>query len=128
VIRARTRLACGLGLLAAAAPVPAQQPGDEAALAELRGEIVRLIGEAPCANLVHCRALAMGWKPCGGPSEYLAYGTVGGKGDIIEAKAMEYSILYEDVQRTSQQVGVCTVLPTPRVNCVDNRCRVDSGR
>jgi hypothetical protein len=119
---------CGLALLAAAVPVAAQQPGDEAALARLRGEIVTLIGEAPCANLVHCRALALGWKPCGGPSEYLAYGTVGGRGDLIEAKAMEYSILYEDVQRARAPVGVCTVLPTPRVSCVDNRCRVGSGR
>jgi hypothetical protein len=127
-MRAGAALARALTLLAAVAPAAAQQPGDEAALAELRGEIVKLIGEAPCANLVHCRALAMGWKPCGGPSEYLAYGTVGGKGDIIEAKAMEYSILYEDVQRAKAQVGTCNVLSAPRVSCVDNRCRVDSGR
>jgi hypothetical protein len=125
-MRAPAALACGL--LAAAAPVSAQQPGDEAALASLRAEIVRLIGEAPCANLVHCRALAMGWKPCGGPSEYLAYGTVGGKGDIIQAKAMEYSILYEDVQRAKAPAGACTALPAPRVSCVANRCRVGSGR
>jgi hypothetical protein len=121
-------LACGVALLVAAAAVAAQQPGDDAALAKLRAEIVRLIGEAPCANLVHCRALALGWRPCGGPSEYLAYGTVGGKGDLIEAKAMEYSILYEDVQRAQTPAGACSALPRPRVSCVDNRCRVDSGR
>lgn len=128
MMRAGAALACGFGLLAAAATVVAQQPGDDAALAKLRAEIVKLIGEAPCANLVHCRALAMGWMPCGGPSEYLAYGTVGGKGDIIEAKAMEYSILFEDVQRAKAPAGACAALPKPRVSCVDNRCRVDSGR
>jgi hypothetical protein len=113
---------------AAAAPSRGQQISDEAALAKLRAEIVQLIGDAPCANLVHCRALALGWKPCGGPAEYLAYGTVSGKGDLIQAKATEYSILYEDVERTKGVGGACVALPPPRVNCVDNRCRVDSGR
>jgi hypothetical protein len=113
---------------AAAAPAWGQQLSDEAALAKLRGEILQLIGEAPCANLVHCRAVALGWKPCGGPSEYLAYGTVNGKGDLIQAKATEYSILYEDVERTKGASGACVVLPPPRVGCVDNHCRVDSGR
>jgi hypothetical protein len=118
------------GLLACAAALPAwgQQISDEAALAKLHAEIVQLIGDAPCANLVHCRAVALGWKPCGGASEYLAYGTVTGKGDLIQAKATEYSILYEDVERTKGTAGACVALPPPRVSCVDNRCRVDSGR
>jgi hypothetical protein len=126
-MRACYGIAAGLALLAAV-PAPAQQVSDEAALAKLRAEIVQLIGGAACANLVHCRVVALGWKPCGGPSEYLAYGTVGGKRDMIEAKAMEYSILYEDLQRAKPQAGACTPLPQPQVNCVDNRCRVDSGR
>jgi hypothetical protein len=129
VTRALAAAASGL-LAATAAALPAwgQQISDEAALAKLRGEIVQLIGDAPCANLVHCRAVALGWRPCGGPSEYLAYGTVSGKRDLIEAKAAEYSILYEDVERSKQATGTCTALPPPRVSCVDNRCRVDSGR
>ena len=128
-MRAPAAVASGLLLVSAAAlPAWGQQISDEAALAKLRGEIVQLIGDALCANLVHCRSIALGWKPCGGPSEYLAYGTVGGKRDLIEAKAVEYSILYEDVERTKGAAGTCTALPPPRVSCVDNHCRVDSGR
>jgi hypothetical protein len=128
-MRACAAAASGL-LLACTAALPAsgQQLSDEAALAKLRKEILELIGDAPCVNLVHCRAVALGWKPCGGPSEYLAYGTVTGKGDLIQAKATEYSILYEDVERSKGASGACVALPLPRVSCVDSRCRVDSGR
>jgi hypothetical protein len=107
-------------------PAHAEQLSDEAALAKLRGEIVQLIAEGSCANLVHCRAVALGWLPCGGPSEYLAYSTIQGKREMIEAKAAEYNFLYEDVQRAKGQAGVCKQLPQPRPNCIDNRCRLDS--
>jgi len=107
----------------------ADQAGDEAQLKALHAEIVQLIGAATCINLVHCRVVALGTRPCGGAAEYLAYSNLAGqsKREAIEAKAYEYTFLFEDLQRATKQVGTCEVLSQPRPACVDGRCRIDAG-
>jgi len=102
-----------------------QQPGgDEAQLKVLRAEIVEMIGDASCVNLVHCRLLALGTRPCGGPDEYLAYSSHIADRAALENKALEYALIQEDVQRAKSIAGICVVLPQPRLACVDRRCRV----
>ena len=102
-----------------------QQPGsDEAQLKALRAQIVEMIGEASCVNLVHCRLLALGTRPCGGADEYLAYSSHTANKTVLENKALEYELIQEDVQRAKGAIGTCVVLPQPRLACVDRRCRV----
>jgi hypothetical protein len=110
--------------LLAATAAGAADDADQAELARLRAAIVSLIGEAPCANLVHCRTLALGSRPCGGPAEYLAYSSIAGHREELETKAYEYSFLQEDLQRGQARAGACTVLHPPAVRCVDNHCRL----
>jgi hypothetical protein len=100
---------------------------DEAELAKVRAEIVKMIGNAPCANLVHCRVLALGARPCGGPDEYLAYSHILMEKDRLENMAADYTLIQEELQRAAGRVGVCTVLPAPRLACVDGRCRIDQA-
>ena len=91
----------------------AQQPSaDEAQLKALRAEIVEMIGEASCVNLVHCRLLALGARPCGGADEYLAYSSHTANRSVLENKALEYALLQEDVQRAKSVAGICDVLPS----------------
>jgi hypothetical protein len=101
---------------------------DEAALKTMREQIVKSIGEARCINLVHCRVLPLGARPCGGPSEYLAYSSSTGNREMLEAKAYEYSFLEEEVNRKNSAAGACAVLPEPRVACIDGRCTLSSDR
>jgi hypothetical protein len=102
-----------------------QQPSaDEAQLKALRAQIVELIGDASCVNLVHCRLLALGTRPCGGADEYLAYSSHTGNRSALENKALEYALIQEDVQRAKSIAGICVVLPQPRLACIDRRCRV----
>ena len=101
---------------------------DEQALKAVRSEIVSLIGEPRCANLVHCRVLALGARPCGGPSEYLAYSSLTANRETLEAKAYEYSFLEEEVNRSKTTIGSCEVLPPPRATCVDGHCTLSSPR
>jgi hypothetical protein len=82
-----------------------------------------MIGDAPCANLVHCRLLALGTRPCGGADEYFAYSSHTANRAVLENKALEYTLIQEDVQRAKSVAGVCVVLPEPRLVCVDRRCR-----
>jgi hypothetical protein len=102
-----------------------QQPAsDEAQLKALRAQIIEMIGDAPCVNLVHCRLLALGTRPCGGADEYLAYSSHTPNKTALENKALEYELIQEDVQRAKGVAGICIVLPQPRLACVDRRCRV----
>jgi hypothetical protein len=109
----------GPALVHGAEPAPGS---DEAALKALRAEIVTAIGEPRCANLVHCRVLALGARPCGGPSEYLAYSSITGNRELLESKAYEYGFLQEEVNRKQSAVGTCAALAQPRAACVDGRC------
>lgn len=105
----------------------AQAPGgDEAQLEALRAEIVKTIGDAPCVNVVHCRLLALGTRPCGGPDEYLAYSSHTADRATLENKALDYQLLQEDIQRARSVAGICVVVPEPRLACIDRRCRVVS--
>jgi hypothetical protein len=112
--------ACALGGAAHAAD------SDRDQLAALRAEIVRLIGPAACANLVHCRAVALGSRSCGGPAEYLPYSSFGTNRELIEAKAFEYNLLYEEVEARQKAVAACAVLPEPRLQCIDRHCRIEN--
>src|SRR5215510_12206937 len=85
--------------------VAAPAASDEQALKAVRRQIVSLIGEPRCANLVHCRVLALGARPCGGPTEYLAFSSLTANRETIEAKAYEYSFLEEEVNRSKAAVG-----------------------
>jgi hypothetical protein len=112
-------------LLLGLSPASAQQSGDEAQLEALRAEILKMIGNAPCANLVHCRVLALGVRPCGGPDEYLAYNGVLTDKAALENKALEFALIQEDLLRAKSLAGPCVVLPEPRLSCREGRCRVD---
>jgi hypothetical protein len=117
------------GLIGIAACLPAAAAGsDEEALDALHQQIIAMIGEPRCENIVHCRVLALGARPCGGPAEYLAYSSIAGKREVLEAKAYEYGFLQEEVNRSRAAMGTCEMLTQPKVACVNFRCTLDSDR
>lgn len=97
--------------------------GDREEAERLRREIAELIGEAPCNNLVNCRVLGLGARPCGGPEEYVAYSTWV-KRDQIQTRALEYNFLREELVSREAVAGTCEMLPEPRAACVSGRCVV----
>src|SRR3954470_18106717 len=102
--------------------------GDEEALDSLHRQIVALIGEPRCENIVHCRLLALGSRPCGGPAEYFAYSSIVGHREVLEAKAYEYGFLQEELNRARGVSGTCEVLAQPKLACVNGRCTLNSDR
>ena len=101
---------------------------DEEALDTLHQQIIAVIGEPRCENIVHCRLLALGSRPCGGPTEYLAYSSIVGKREVLEAKAYEYGFLQEELNRAQGVSGTCEVLAQPKLACVNGRCTLNSDR
>ena len=99
----------------------------DAKLAQLRGEIVALVGPATCANLVNCRIAALGVDACGGAAEYIAYSWLSTEKDVLETRIAEYNFTQEDALKASHAVGTCVVKPQPVATCVNRRCVV-SGK
>lgn len=101
---------------------------DEAALTRLRVEIHQLVGSARCRNLVHCRLLALGVSPCGGPSEYVAYSS--GFTDIpaLETKASEFAFIQGEMVDRQDPPKQCVSAIQPQAQCIDHHCRVVPGK
>lgn len=103
----------------------AQAGSDEDDLLKLKQEIVRMIGDPFCTNLVYCRVLALGVKPCGKPDEYLAYSNIAGtNAEQLETKAAEYAFLQEEIQAAHPATDHCVPPGKPAVKCIDQRCKL----
>jgi hypothetical protein len=100
----------------------------DAKLVQLRGEIVKLVGAATCANLVNCRIAALGVDACGGAAEYIAYSWLSTDKDSLETKIAEYNFTQEDVLKSSHAVGACVVKPQPVAACLNRRCVVSGSQ
>ena len=111
--------ALALGL---AAPVACRAESDAEAAADLRQRITALIAGARCNNLVKCRVIGLGSRPCGGPKEYVAYSIWDTTVDEIGSLAAEYNFLRGELEAAGDKVSSCDVLPEPAVNCVSARC------
>jgi len=95
---------------------PRAAPAD--ASIELRAEILRVIGNAPCRSDSQCRVIALGSKPCGGPEGYATWSTAGTDARELEALAARFK---EARQARNQRLGLvsdCSVVPEPPVRCV----------
>jgi len=97
---------------------------DAAALTRIRAEITRLVGEARCRNLVHCRLLPLGMDACGVPAEYVAFSS--GFTDVatLETKASEFAFVYDELMMKQTTAADCKAGPEPQAVCIDNRCKV----
>jgi len=108
--------------LALAMPVVCVAQSDAEAAADLRGRIAAMTIHARCNNIVNCRVIGLGSRPCGGPEEYIAYSIWDTKVDEIGSLAAEYNFLKEEIGSVSGEAGTCEMLPEPGVNCVNARC------
>jgi hypothetical protein len=119
-------LACAAGVGVGPIATHAAQ-GDAEAASRLREEITAVIGEAKCRNLVNCRIVGLGVRPCGGPEEYVAYSIWNTEREEISVLVSEYNLLKEDMMLDSDAVGSCEMLPKPDVNCVRGHCVIVPG-
>lgn len=97
-------------------------------LPKLRKQIVQLIGMPRCGNLVNCRIVELGSRPCGGPAEYMTFNTFSADQAAIETKVSEYNFAYDEWLATRPSGGACVKLPRPVAACVNGRCVIPGIR
>jgi hypothetical protein len=110
------------GLLALTAVVPGRAETDAEALLRLRGEIMDMIGDASCRNVVNCRVVGLGARPCGGPEEYVAYSIWKTLSEDFGNLVSEYNLIAEDLMFERDVAGTCVQLPQPAADCINDRC------
>ena len=113
--------------IALANPPAHAAESDAEAVVRLRNELSAAIGDAKCRNLVNCRVIGLGVRPCGGPEEYVAYSIWDTDREQISILVSEYNLLKEDLMHDSDQVGTCEVLPEPGVDCIREQCVLVPG-
>ena len=104
-------------------PAASAAESDAEAASRLRQEIAVVIKDASwCRNIVNCRVVGLGARPCGGPEEYVAFSIWNNTGDELRNLVTEYNLLREELMLDSDEVGTCEVLPKPNANCLQSRC------
>ncbi len=95
-------------------------------LPELRAEVMRLIGDAACADVGQCRAIGFGAKPCGGPWQYLAYSTANTDSTALNAAVARYNAKEAAINRAEGRVSDCALVPPPKLVRGNGRCVIAS--
>ena len=116
----------GLIILSTFAIIPTGCDEDELAdweLLELRQmEILLIIGEPQCNNVVDCRYIAFGAKPCGGPRAYLVYSMEATDStDLARAVAM-YTTEDARLNRALGLASDCSLVAPPQITFTAGQC------
>ena len=98
------------------------QKFDQQSLDNKRMNIVSFINASPCTTPAGCRAIAVGSKPCGGPTEYFIYPTMLDTvklSQMVEAYTMDMSS-YHIKWKVSSDCSL--VSPPDSSRCVSGAC------
>ena len=90
--------------------------------AELKADILALIGDPLCDSVEECRYIAFGDKPCGGPWSYLVYSI--SQTDSVQLKSLvdEYWWVDHEYNWWTGGFSLCDLAPIPVLGRRDGRC------
>jgi hypothetical protein len=89
---------------------------------QLKSDIDLEIGQAKCTQDSHCKALAIGANPCGGPEGYQAYSSLESDVAQLTQLAEQYKLVRKTLHAKTGTMGACVVIPEPSVQCKNQQC------
>lgn len=98
------------------------EEGDRAQLAEMRGEIDALIGDAAGASIADCRYAGVGSKPCGGPWEFVIYSASSTDSTALAERLTAYNAFEAEMNERYGLASDCSVPNVPVLAYRDGRC------
>lgn len=101
---------------------PARSEDEAQAIARLKTEIARVVGDGRCTNVAFCRILPMGYDRCGNPSAWIAFNNAPDLKEILETKASEVTFVEEDLMRGKPRPADCKPAKSPGLACINGRC------
>jgi len=118
---------CSLGAVCCEDSGEFDEAADRARLDSMRNHIQGLVGSADCSESAHCRNIAFGAKPCGGPWEYLIYSVTAADADELDDLVSEYNAFEGKLNKRYGWISDCSTPGLPQPVCRDGRC-VDAGK
>jgi len=100
-------------------PTPADE---DQQLAQLGKEIEEFVKNKACSGGDNCRAMAIGNKPCGGPTSFLIYSLSNTDEKQLSAKVKKYSDLQKALNIKYNRVSDCSLVVLPTVDCLKGVC------
>lgn len=99
-------------------------PADEdQQLAQLGKEIEDFAKNKACSGGDNnCRSMAMGSKPCGGPTSYIIYSLSNTDEKQLSDKVKQYTDLQKALNIKYNRVSDCSLLAPPTVDCLNGVC------
>ncbi len=90
-------------------------------------DILDTIGMASCNEGNQCATIAVGDKPCGGPTHYLAYSLPKTDIDGLDSLVVQFNSAEREENIRLGRISDCMIVSEPPVACVQNQCqaRVD---
>lgn len=76
-----------------------------------------------CSQDSDCESMPIGWRACGGPSEYIAASVIAPQHAQLASLAEFYRQKVNAQLIAQSAVGTCDFLMPPEVHCVSNKCR-----
>lgn len=87
-------------------------------------EIQSTIGEAACSQDSQCGAVAIGHKPCGGPSGYLAYSTHNTDVTRLNELVVQHRAINRELNQMTGAISDCSMQMEPKAFCADGNCSI----
>jgi hypothetical protein len=98
-------------------------PADEdQQLARLGKDIEEFTKNKACSAGNNCKAMAMGSKPCGGPTSYIIYSLSNTDEKQLSEKVKKYSDLQKALNLKYNRISDCSLVVSPTVYCLSGVC------
>ncbi len=95
---------------------------DDQKLTRLSKEIEEYAKNKACAGGDNCRTMAMGSKPCGGPTSYIIYSLSKTDEKQLSDKVKQYTDLEKELNIKYNRMSDCSLLMPPTVECLNGVC------
>lgn len=119
-----------IGLGTANSAAPAKKASHDDKVEELRtrlsltkNELNTLNAKKSCDGDGDCEVVEMGWRHCGGPSEYMVISASNPNAKSIQGKIKEYTSLEREISLVDPP-ATCTEVPKlPQARCLKQECQ-----
>ena len=95
---------------------------EEQQLTQLAKAIEEFAKNKACTNGDGCRTMAMGSKPCGGPTNYIIYSLSKTDEKSLAEKVKQYTDLQKEFNIKYNKKSDCLFLSPPTVDCLNGVC------
>lgn len=99
------------------------EPTPEQEMKRLYADILTFTQDKSCSDSSVCKVIAIGAKPCGGPTGYLIYSSSNVDEAILLSKVKAYNDWNTKYNKEKNLFSDCSIPPEPKPDCVDGKCQ-----